>query len=336
MPRDLRPRRTRQSYTNLFHSEDEGEKEPGPSQQREHDNGSDFAPPAAHEEAARSDEDGGSDDGTGNPSSSIRNDLGAGIDSGSEMDAPHSKKKSGVRGVSQGKAKNKSTKAKGKQKASQVTPSPAPTPTTRQSTTAAPPTPALQTAPTHVAAAAASARHSYALPNPNVHHRHRPVPLFAGPTASARALIAATSTATVRVERLQRPPRLFAPNETVPTNAYASAASITRRIGKAWSASVGAGPVWQIVEDLGWFREAERFLHQARPSASESGQALALARQVIVCDERARRPRVHADVALLEGWSVFRRVECVFPHSPPRFLPPLPADQALCRLCAFY
>ena len=327
MPRDLRPRRTRQSYTNLFHSEDEGEKEPGPSQQREHDNGSDFATPAVHEEAAHSDEDGSGDDGIGNHSS-IRNDLGTGIDSGSEMDTPHSKKKKSRIRASQGKAKSKSTKAKGKQKASQVTPSPAPTPATRQSTTTtAPPTPALQTAPPHVTAP--STRHSYALPNPNVHHRHRPVPLFAGPTASARALLTAatSSTATaVRVERLQHPPRLFAPNETVPTNAYASSASITRRVGKAWSASVGAGPVWQIVEDMGWFREAEQFLNQggavaqaASESGSESGSGQALARQVVVCDERARRPRVHADVALLEGWSLFRRVECVFllSSSPP-------------------
>jgi hypothetical protein len=252
----------------------------------------------------------------------MRHDLGAGIDPGSEMDTPHSKK-SRVR-ANQGRAKNKSTKAKGKQKASQVTPTPAPTPA------AAPPTPALQTAPTHVvvpaaaaAAAASTTRHSYALPNPNVHHRHRPIPLFAGPTASARSQ---TATTTVRVERLRRPPRLFAPNETTATNAYASAPSITRRVGKAWSASVGAGPVWQVVEDLGWFAEAERFFrldgtaHGRAASESESGLASAStsARQVIVCDERARRPRVHADVALLEGWSVFRGVECVLlPSSSP-------------------
>ena len=171
---------------------------------------------------------------------------------------------------------------------------------------------------------------TYSVPSPiNIIHRaqatmrDQPVPLFVGPTASARALLtAATSTATVRVEHLQRPPRLFAPIETVPTNVYVSAASITCRVGKAWSASVGASPVWQIVDDLGWFREAEQFMHQggtvaqaASESKSESGQALA--RQVVVCDECARRPRVHADAALLEGWSLFCHVECVF-------LPPLP------------
>jgi transcription factor C subunit 6 len=262
------------------------------------------------------------------------------------MNTPHSKRKSGG-GASQGKAaKTKNTKAKGKQKASSqvVAPSPAPTPATPQSTTtttviALPPTPTPtpQTAPFY--ATAASARQNYALPNPNIHHRHRPVPLFEGPTASATALKAAsasaptaTATATVRVERLQRPPRLFAPNETVPTNAYASAALITRRVGKAWSASVGAGPVWQIVEDLGWFRESEGFLD--RGAAQESAQGLASARQGqgqgIVCDERARRPRVHDDVALREGWTVFRRAECV--SSTFFFSFPFPCRSVSCRL----
>ena len=338
MPRDLRPRRTRQSYTNIFHSEDEGDKEPGPSQQRKDDNGSNFTPPVAHEEAARSDKDGGSDDGIGDPSSSIGNTLGTGVDPGSGMKTPHSKKKSGG-GASQGKAaKTKNAKAKGKQKASSqvVAPSPAPTPATPQSTTvtALPPTPTPtpQTAPFY--ATAASARQNYALPNPNIHHRHRPVPLFEGPTASATALKAAS--ATVRVERLQCPPRLFAPNETVPTNAYASAALITRRVGKAWSASVGAGPVWQIVEDLGWFRESEGFLN--RGAAQESGQGRGQGQgQGIVCDERARRPRVHDDVALREGWTVFRRAECV---SSPLFFHflsfPFPADLFRVGFLAFF
>jgi hypothetical protein len=79
------------------------------------------------------------------------------------------------------------------------------------------------------------------------------VPLFPGPTAPPGSAFGS-----VRVERLQRALRLFAPNETLPTNAYVSTAVplITRRIGRAWGASVGASPVWEIVEDLGWFRES--------------------------------------------------------------------------------
>jgi hypothetical protein len=113
----------------------------------------------------------------------------------------------------------------------------------------------------------------------------------------------------VRVERLQRAPRLFAPNETTPTNAYASTAAplLTRRIGRAWGASVGAGPVWELVEDLGWFREGGAEAQARAMRGQMLGQG-----QVVVCDESVRRPRVHADVVLPQGWTVFRRAECVF------------------------
>jgi transcription factor C subunit 6 len=308
MPRDLRPRKTRQSYTNLFQSEDEEENEPGPSQgptpgQRRDDNGSDFALPAP-EEAARSDES-GSDDGIGDPSS-MGDDVGIGIDYNSQMNTPTARsKKKGA--ASAGKAENKSkdtTKAKGKQKA-QVAPSlksPATSPTfapaVHRSTTA-PVTPNRQ---------------NYTLPNPNIHHRHRPVPLFRGPTATAAsAAVAGEEGVFVRVERLQRAPQLFAPNETVPTNAYASGVLLTRRIGKAWGASVGAGPVWQIAEDLGWFREAEGLVREKmRGGGEEAVQGQGQGR-VVVCDERMRRPRVYEDVTIPEGWAVLRSAECVFP-----------------------
>jgi len=308
MPRDLRPRRTRQSYTALFHSEDEEGNEPGPSQRRrpstqqEDDSGSDFAPLAPGEAAP--------DDGVGD-------DVGAGIDSSnSDMNAPlttsRSKKKAGNPATSQGKEKkNKrkkdataaaaAAKAKGKQKA-KVTP--APVPAAAASTATAPPT------------APPATRQNHALPNPNVHHRHRPVPLFPGPTAPT-----VSASGSVRVERLQRAPHLFAPNETVSTNAYASTAVplLTRRIGRAWGVGVGAGPVWELVEDLGWFREGEveaqaRAVREKTWVGGEGAEGQTLGQgQVVVCDESARRPRVHADVVLPQGWTVFRRAECVSP-----------------------
>jgi hypothetical protein len=140
----------------------------------------------------------------------------------------------------------------------------------------------------------------------------------------------------VRVERLQRAPRLFAPNETLPTYAYASTAVplITRRVGRAWGASIGAGPVWEIVEDLGWFREsiyggeaqaqAQARARAVREKTGEEGAAQIQQGQgqVVLCEERVCRPRVHDDVVLPEGWTVFRRAECV----SPLFLPFL-ADQ---------
>jgi transcription factor C subunit 6 len=302
MPRSLRPRRTRQSYTDLFHSEDEGGNEPGPSlrrlpsTQQEDDSGSDFAP------------------GEAEPDDGVGDDVGAGIDSpssnGSDINAPlttRSKKKGGKPATSQGKDKRKrdptattKAKAKGKQKA-QVTPTPVPTAAALTVTATAPPT------------APPATRQNHALPNPNIHHRHRPIPLFPGPTAPAVSA-SGSGSGSVRVERLQRAPRLFAPNETVPTNAYASTAVplLRRRIGRAWGVSVGAGPVWELVEDLGWFREGGEEAQTRVGGEGAEAQALGQG-QVVVCDESARRPRVHADVVLPQGWTVFRRAECVFP-----------------------
>jgi hypothetical protein len=120
----------------------------------------------------------------------------------------------------------------------------------------------------------------------------------------------------LRVERLQHAPLLFAPNETIPTNAYASSLLLTRRVGKAWGTGIGVGPVWQIVEDLGWFREAEKFKPGAAPEQQVSGGAAVVEptseqEQEPVYDERRRRPRVYADVAPPEGWAVPLRIECV-------------------------
>ncbi|KAI9446184.1 hypothetical protein H4582DRAFT_1904141 [Lactarius indigo] len=200
MPRELRPRKTRQRYTDLSIDEGKDDDEPGPSQpqstvQEDRGGDSDFAPPAPEEIAP-------SDDGTDS--------QGAGPTSGPFKST----------GKSKAKGKGKAT-GKGKDKAKSATLVPA-----------------------------APARQAHALPNPNVHHRHRPIPLF--------RLAAATpdSAAALRVERLLRAPRLFAPNELVPTLPYASSPALTRRVGKAWGASVGAGPVWPVVEDLGWFRES--------------------------------------------------------------------------------
>ncbi|KAH9980954.1 hypothetical protein BGW80DRAFT_1441577 [Lactifluus volemus] len=104
-------------------------------------------------------------------------------------------------------------------------------------------------------------------------------PLFRGPIVA--------STAAARVERLVRPPLLFAPNETAPANAYASTPSLTSRVGKGWGASIGAGSVWQMVEDLGWFREAEKYQQTNLPAQVQ-----------VVCEERMCRPRVHTDLAI--------------------------------------
>ncbi|KAI9459447.1 hypothetical protein BJY52DRAFT_1186406 [Lactarius psammicola] len=269
MPRELRPRKTRQRYTDLS-LDDRDEQEPGPSQPRStvqedrggntSDIGSDFAPPAP-EEIALSDEDGSDSQGTGRASGS-----------GSEGDFPaqrSNKKKRGA-GPSKTTAKTKA-KAKGKAKATEKSKA--------KGKRAAP-------APTLVPAA--PARQAHALPNPNVHHRHRPVPLFRPAAAAAR------------VERLLRAPRLFAPNELAPTLAYASSPALTRRVGKAWGASVGAGPVWPVLEDLGWFREsAAKAQEEEEAGVDVAGGGKG--NKVLLYAERARRPRVHARIEVPRG-----------------------------------
>jgi transcription factor C subunit 6 len=297
MPRNLRPRKTRQTYTSLFQGEDEQENISGPSRQ-EDDGGSDFAPPVP-EETANNDED----------PASLGYGMGAEGDSSSESDLSIMRRSKKMSSAGQGKAKNIGTvTAKAKATRSLNTPAPAATPdppATRRST-------ALIATPT------TSARH--VLPNPNIHHRHRPVPLFSGPTATAALAPASTSTSTstpavtLRVERLRHAPLLFAPNETIPTNAYASSPLLTRRVGKAWGTCIGVGPVWQIVEDLGWFREAEKLKPGAAPEQQVSGEAAVVvptSEEELVYDERRRRPRVYADVAPPEGWAHPLRIECV-------------------------
>ena len=296
MPRHLRPRKTRQSYTSLFQGEDEQENVPGPSRQ-EDDGDGDFAPPVPEE---------GNDDGNdiGDPAS-LEDGMDVEDNSSSESNSPivrRSKKRSSV---VQGKAKNISTgttKAKATHSLNSPAPAATPNPATRRST-----------APT--ATPTTSTRH--VLPNPNIHHRHRPVPLFSGPTATTAPASTPTSTpAVLRVERLRHAPLLFAPNETIPTNAYASSPLLTSRVGKAWGTGIGMGPVWQIVEDLGWFREAEKLKPGAASEHQVSREDVVVEstseqEQEPVYDERRRRPRVYPDVVPEEGWADPIRIECV-------------------------
>jgi hypothetical protein len=76
------------------------------------------------------------------------------------------------------------------------------------------------------------------------------------------------------------------------------------------------GPVWRLVEDLGWFREAEKLKPGAAPEQQISGEEAVVkstSDQEKVYDERRRRhgQRVYANVAPPEGWAVPIRIECV-------------------------
>ncbi|KAG2031641.1 hypothetical protein BDR03DRAFT_972250 [Suillus americanus] len=67
----------------------------------------------------------------------------------------------------------------------------------------------------------------YALPNPGVHHRHGAMPVFLRRE---------------KVERLDAPPTLFNPPNSVSTNIMTSEQLLTDRISKAWGYNVGPGP----------------------------------------------------------------------------------------------
>ncbi|KAI0723855.1 hypothetical protein C8T65DRAFT_627670 [Cerioporus squamosus] len=105
-----------------------------------------------------------------------------------------------------------------------------------------------------------SNRQTHALPS--LHHRHRPMGIYKKED---------------KTERLIKPPALFQPAFTTPTNAWASSATVTDRVNKSWGYNVGPGPLWELLEDRTWFKEAYR-------SAKSS--------------EKELRPRVHQDVAV--------------------------------------
>jgi transcription factor C subunit 6 len=115
-----------------------------------------------------------------------------------------------------------------------------------------------------------SNRQMYALPTPSVHHRHRAVSLF---------------TRKGRVERLESPPVLFNPPKSIPTNNFTHNANVTDRVNKAWGYNVGSGPLWELLEDRSWFKEA-------------------IWEETCVEKEERRRPTVYADVRVKSGWEI--------------------------------
>jgi len=115
-----------------------------------------------------------------------------------------------------------------------------------------------------------SKRKSYSLPTPNVHLRHRAVPLFSRPEQS---------------ERLAEYPNIFQPTHTVLTNSFTGNGKVMDRVNKTWGFNIGPGPSWEVVEDRGWYKEAE--------TKGEDHET-----------ERKRRPRVHQDFALRDAWEV--------------------------------
>ncbi|KAG7098482.1 hypothetical protein E1B28_000427 [Marasmius oreades] len=119
----------------------------------------------------------------------------------------------------------------------------------------------------------------YSLPTPSVHHRHRPVPLFNLPNS--------------KVDRLISPPKLFEQPRTEETNGFTSNPKICDRVGKSWGYNVGPGPLWELVEDRSWFKEACK---------DES-------------ENKRTRPLVHEHISVKAGWRILNR-EQASPYLP--------------------
>ncbi|KAI0063453.1 hypothetical protein BV25DRAFT_1915354 [Artomyces pyxidatus] len=126
-----------------------------------------------------------------------------------------------------------------------------------------------------------SNRQNHSLPLPSLHHRHKAIPIFRR---------------VGRVERLLRPPVLFGENDTVPTNSFTSDQVVTDRMNKAWGYNVGAGPIWEILEDRGWFKEAIEADGEEEKEAN-------------------RRPKVYQDLLLSDGWAILS-AEDAAPYLP--------------------
>lgn len=116
-----------------------------------------------------------------------------------------------------------------------------------------------------------AANKMYALPTPSIHHRHRAIPLLLSPK---------------RVERLKSPPKLFCAPQITATNNLTFNDSVQNRVNKAWGYNVGSGPLWELLEDRGWYKEA----------TVEKGAE--------VEKEADLRPRVYADVRVQDRWEI--------------------------------
>ena len=105
---------------------------------------------------------------------------------------------------------------------------------------------------------------------PTTHHRHRAVGLH-NPASDNP------------VERLTQLPLPFKPPKIAPTNNFSFDDRVKLRVPKSWSCNLGPGPLWELMEDRGWFSEA----------ALVKGP-----------NESVRRPRVHQKVQVSKKFAI--------------------------------
>ncbi|KAF8163757.1 hypothetical protein B0H34DRAFT_650320 [Crassisporium funariophilum] len=124
-------------------------------------------------------------------------------------------------------------------------------------------------------------RQNYVLPTPSVQHRHRAVPIYSRGG---------------RGERLAAEPSLFGTPTLTLTNGFTESSKVMDRVNKSWGYNVGSGPLWDLSEDRGWYKEA-----------------VAIGNNIDT--EAKRRPRVYPNVRVQEGWKVIS-IEDAAPYLP--------------------
>lgn len=259
MPRELRPRKPRLSYA-------DHENIAGPSSvplvDEDNDSGSEFEPDKAPKRSknpapfGNEDEDADTNDAQ-SPSSEADETLeqGQGRTTASQATSKLRGPIADTTGLGSSRASQRTQKRKLPPRVQQATRPPSMS------------TPPLSTR---------RAAKMYALPNPSAHHRHRAIPVFLRKGM---------------VERLDEPPLLFKDPRIVPTNSMTADRSLTDRVSKAWGFNVGAGPVWQIMEDRSCYKES---------SGSGPGSE----------KESLRRPRVYENLSVRPGWELLSN-QCV-------------------------
>ncbi|KAH9484533.1 Transcription factor tau subunit sfc6 [Psilocybe cubensis] len=124
-------------------------------------------------------------------------------------------------------------------------------------------------------------RQMYALPARSVHHRHRAVPLYSREG---------------RVERLTSRPRIFGAPSTSLTNCVTENSKISDRVNKSWGYNIGSGPLWDLAEDRGWYKEAITTADDADTEAN-------------------RRPRVYSNLKVVQHLEVIS-IQDAAPYLP--------------------
>jgi transcription factor C subunit 6 len=76
------------------------------------------------------------------------------------------------------------------------------------------------------------------------------------------------------------------------TNNFTFNRKVQDRVSKAWGYNVGPGPLWELLEDRGWYKETTEVEDSVERDAN-------------------RRPRVHENVKVKTDWQILN-AEYVF------------------------